>query len=208
MFGIENYFFFIISGLILNITPGTDTLYILGRTISQGRAAGLVSILGSVTGQVIHTLFSAFGLSLILMKSIIIFSVIKWVGAGYLIFLGIRILVNKNPDGMSVERLEKVVLKKIYIQGLLTNLLNPKVALFFLAFLPQFIIVNNNYGTLPFLFLGLTFITTGTIWCVILVMFSERLTRKIRKSGISKYLNKMTGIIFIALGLKMLKISK
>ena len=113
MLGIENYFLFIISGLILNVTPGTDTLYILGRTISQGRAAGIMSVLGSVNGQVIHTLFSAFGLSLILMKSVIAFSIIKWVEAGYLIFLGIRILINKNPDGMSVGRLDKVGLRKL-----------------------------------------------------------------------------------------------
>jgi RhtB (resistance to homoserine/threonine) family protein len=207
MLGIDHYLFFVLSALLLNITPGSDTMYILGRTISQGRSAGMMSVFGIVTGTFAHTLFAAFGLSVVLMQSALAFIVIKWAGAGYLIYLGIRTLLTRqhanDADSIRVEHL-----KKVYMQGFLTNLLNPKVALFFLAFLPQFISAKGDYGVLPFVLLGLTFIVTGTIWCSLLVIFSDMAARHIRKNHISKYLNKISGIIFVALGLKLLQSSK
>jgi RhtB (resistance to homoserine/threonine) family protein len=208
MLGIEHYSIFILSGLILNITPGSDTLYILGRTLSQGRIAGVVSVLGIVSGAFVHTILAAIGLSIIIMESAIAFNMVKWLGAGYLIYLGTKTLLSKKPENVNIERQEKKLVKKIYLQGFLTNLLNPKVAIFYLAFLPQFIAADNAYGTLPFIILGLTFITTGTIWCMILVIISERMTRILKKSKISRYLNKVTGLIFIFLGLKLLRESR
>jgi threonine/homoserine/homoserine lactone efflux protein len=204
MLGIDNYHVFVLSAILLNITPGSDTMYILGRTISQGKSAGLMSVFGIVTGTFAHTLFAAFGLSVVLMQSALAFEVIKWAGAGYLIYLGIRSLLTKEYANGAGNIRDKH-LKKVYMQGFLTNLLNPKVALFFLAFLPQFVIVKGDYGVLPFVLLGLTFIVTGTIWCSLLVLFSDLAASHIRKGHISKYLNKLSGIIFVALGLKLLQ---
>jgi RhtB (resistance to homoserine/threonine) family protein len=207
MLGIDHYLLFVLSALLLNITPGSDTMYILGRTLSQGRSAGMMSVFGIVTGTFAHTLFAAFGLSLVLMESALAFNVIKWAGAGYLIYLGLRTLLTRQSED-DAQSMRDEHLKKVYIQGFLTNLLNPKVALFFLAFLPQFVSAKSDYGVLPFVLLGLTFIVTGTVWCSLLVIFSDMAARHIRKGHISKYLNKISGIIFVALGLKLLQTSK
>ncbi|MUT65183.1 LysE family translocator [Paenibacillus sp. NEAU-GSW1] len=208
MFGIEHYSIFILSGIMLNITPGSDTLYILGRTISQGRRAGLVSVMGIVTGALLHTLMAALGLSILLVQSAIAFTIVKWLGAAYLIYLGIRAIMSKESGGMTVERKDAMLLRNIYWQGMLTNVLNPKVALFYLAFLPQFIAPDHHYGAIPFLILGLTFIINGTVWCVILVLASEMMAKTVRKSRLSGYLNKIMGGIFILLGLKLLRESR
>jgi threonine/homoserine/homoserine lactone efflux protein len=204
MLGIQHYSVFILSGLILNVTPGNDTIYILGRTLSQGRIAGVVSVLGIVSGALVHTLLAAVGLSIILMKSAIAFNMLKWFGAGYLIYLGTMSLLSRQSGSVTIESHEKTMIKKIYLQGFLTNVLNPKVAIFFLAFLPQFIAQDNTDGTLPFIILGLTFITTGTIWCMILVITSDTMSRTIKKTKISKHLSKLTGFLYIFLGLKLL----
>ncbi|MFD0674587.1 LysE family translocator [Cohnella sp. GCM10027633] len=205
MIGIEHFAVFVLSCVLLNITPGNDTLYILGRTISQGRRAGVLSVAGIITGAAIHTAFAATGLSLILMKSATVFNVIKWVGAAYLIYLGIRSLLTKSAEETRIEVQDKSMHRRIYMQGLLTNVLNPKVALFYLAFMPQFISPDNAFGSLPFLALGLTFITTGTIWCLLLVAASDFMTRKVRKGGLTVWLNRITGAVFIGLGIKLLR---
>lgn len=207
MIGIEHFSLFLLSGILLNITPGNDTLYILGRTISQGKKAGIMSLLGIIMGAVVHTAFAATGLSLILMKSATVFNVIKWVGAGYLLYLGIRALLSKRSSETVVEAQDKSMLKRIFMQGFLTNLFNPKVALFYLAFLPQFISADNAYGALPFIVLGLTFITTGTIWCLLLVVAADFMTRKLRKRNFASILNRVTGAVFIYLGIKLLRTS-
>ncbi|MBO9600506.1 MAG: LysE family translocator [Cohnella sp.] len=204
MIGIEHYSLFLLSGLLLNITPGNDTLYILGRTISQGKMAGMMSLLGIIMGAFVHTAFAATGLSLILMKSATVFNVIKWVGAGYLLYLGVRALLSKISSEAVVEKQDKTMLKRIFMQGFLTNLFNPKVALFYLAFLPQFISADNAYGALPFIVLGLTFIATGTIWCSLLVVAADFMTRKLRKRNFAGILNRATGAVFIYLGIKLL----
>ena len=206
MYGIENYMGFIIAGLILNLTPGADTMYILTRSISQGRRAGIYSVLGITTGGLIHTTFAAFGLSLVLAKSALAFNIIKYVGVAYLVYLGIKLIIEKNNifDNDS-QRIDKTNLFKIYRQGLLTNLLNPKVALFFLSLLPQFIDPQYTNGPVPFLILGVTFVTTGTIWCLILAYSASFITKTLRENDkIGKIMQKLSGIIFIGLGIKIL----
>ncbi|NEW06282.1 LysE family translocator [Paenibacillus sp. SYP-B3998] len=207
MLGIDHYTVFLISGLLLNITPGSDTLYILGRSLSQGKAAGMMSVFGIITGALVHTVLAAFGLSLILMKSVLAFQLIKWVGAIYLIYMGIK-AIKSNSSGDMTKQMERTANRKIYVQGFLTNLLNPKVALFYLAFLPQFVSVDNTYGALPFLILGLTFIVTGTLWCSLIVLGTELASSKLRSGSLAKYLNKFTGVIFIVLGIKLLRTVK
>lgn len=204
MLGIEHYSLFIFTGILLNLTPGSDTIYILSRTISQGKRAGIISVLGIISGAIMHTLFAALGLTIILMKSSLAFAIIKWFGAGYLIYLGVKAILEKTKK-IKIEEQTHQNFRNIFTQGFLTNLLNPKVALFFLAFLPQFISQNNEFGSLPFIILGMTFIFTGTIWCLILVLLSDILSKSIRKSRIANYLNKITGAVFILLGLNLLR---
>ncbi|GGD25763.1 LysE family translocator [Hyunsoonleella pacifica] len=205
MFGITNFEAFILAGIILNLTPGADTMYILGRSISQGKKAGVLSALGIATGALIHCIFASLGLSVILAKSALAFEILKYAGAVYLIYLGIKMLISKTDENFKLKSNdEKINYRKIYLSGILTNVLNPKVALFFLAFLPQFINPDYSQSFLPFLFLGLTFVTTGTIWCLTLAVFSSKLSNTIRKNYmIKKWLDKTTGGIFIALGIKL-----
>ena len=205
MFGIINYKLFILSGILLNITPGADTLYILGRGISQGRKSAIISALGISAGCLVHTILAAFGLSAILEKSIFAFNIVKWIGALYLIYLGIKSFKTKENVFENVENTQVISSKKIFLEGVVTNVLNPKVALFFLSFLPQFISTNNNYGFIPFLILGFTFIITGTLWGLILSFSSSIMTNAMKKNrNISSRLNKITGIVFITLGIKLL----
>lgn len=206
MFGIENYIAFIIAGILLNLTPGADTIYIITRSIAQGKKAGYYSVFGIVTGGLVHTLFAALGLSVILAKSALAFSIVKYLGVAYLFYLGIKMLIEKSTFSENkITHVKPLELNKIYRQGILTNVLNPKVALFFLAFLPQFINVNYAQGAVPFLILGLTFMTTGTIWCLFLAYASSQISNTLRSNNrISNIMQKISGLIFIALGLKLL----
>lgn len=206
MFGIENYIGFIAAGIVLNLTPGADTMYILTRSISQGRKAGIYSVLGITTGGLIHTVFASLGLSIILAQSATAFAIVKYVGVVYLVYLGIKMIADKkNSFDNNNQDIEKLDLKKIYRQGVLTNVLNPKVALFFLAFLPQFINPDYVTGTLPFMILGVTFMTTGTLWCLFLAYTASLITKTLRKNDkIGMIMQKVSGLIFIGLGIRLL----
>ncbi|MCG8688853.1 MAG: LysE family translocator [Desulfobacterales bacterium] len=205
MFGIENYTGFIIAAIILNLTPGADTFYVLTRCVAQGRKAGLVSVAGIMTGCVVHVLCAAFGLSVILSTSALVFNLVKWAGALYLIYLGIRTLMDKSPAfDDNNGPIANGNLALIYRQGIITNVLNPKVALFFLSFLPQFININQASGPIPFLLLGGTFLLTGTTWLLILAGAAALMTRTLRGNNkIGLILQKLSGIIFIGFGLKL-----
>jgi len=205
MFGIINFEVFLVTAILLNLTPGTDTMYIVSRSISQGRTAGIYSALGISAGIIVHTLLAAFGLSVILMQSAFLFHLIKIVGAIYLAYLGIKMLMAKNTITQDTT-LTIQSNKRVFLQGLITNVTNPKVALFFLAFLPQFIHTNAGVSSpLPFIILGLTFTLTGGIWCLITAYFSSMATNKLRNnSKASLVLNRLTGIVFIAMGIKLL----
>ena len=205
MFGIENYAGFVAAAIILNLTPGADTLYILTRSIAQGSRAGLVSVAGIMSGCVVHVLAAAFGLSLILTTSATAFFLVKWAGAIYLIFLGIRALTTRAPAfETQSSRFSNKDLVTIYRQGMITNILNPKVALFFLSFLPQFINPANTDGPLPFLFLGGTFLVTGPLWCLVLTRTATRMTRMLRENaGIGMWMQKLSGIVFIGFGVSL-----
>src|SRR5688572_7668701 len=139
MFGSEHLGLFVVSGLLLNITPGQDTLYIVGRSLSQGRRAGLLSVLGIASGSVIHTFAAAFGLSAILATSAQAFLIVKLAGAVYLAYLGVRMIIEPARPAEAPAHFNRESPWAIYRAGLLTNVLNPKVALFFMAFLPQFV---------------------------------------------------------------------
>ncbi len=206
MFGIDNYPGFVLAAIVLNLTPGLDTIYILTRSVSQGKAAGLASVAGIMSGCLFHVLFAAFGLSLILSTSARVFAAVKWAGAIYLVFLGIRMIATRpsfleNLKGNGATRGD---IARIYRQGVLTNVLNPKVALFFMSFLPQFIQPAQPYGPLPFLILGASFLVTGTLWCLALTFFAARMTHALRHHpATGHWLHKCSGMIFIGFGLKI-----
>jgi len=204
MYGIINYEVFLLTGILLNLIPGADTMYIVGRSISQGRKAGVYSVFGIITGSLVHTLFVFFGLSIILTKSVVLFNIIKIIGVIYLVYLGIKMVLDKtNVDFQASSN--KLNIRKIYIQGLLTSLTNPKVSLFFIAFLPQFIDTKAS-GPIPFIILGLTFTATGLLWCLFVAYFSSYVTKKLRgNQKVGVILNKVTGMIFIGMGLKLLQ---
>jgi threonine/homoserine/homoserine lactone efflux protein len=206
MLGIHDLGTFVISAILLNITPGQDSLYIIGRSISQGKKAGVLSVLGICTGCLIHIMAAAFGLSAILMASSSVFMAIKIAGATYLVFMGLKMIIQKKRTKGINAGLTRTKTKTftIYKQGFLTNLLNPKVALFFLAFIPQFIHTGAANSPWPFIFLGLVFMTTGTIWCMALALFAARLSRPINgNEKYKKWLGKISGSVFILLGVKL-----
>lgn len=206
MLGTHDLVAFVVAGFMLNLTPGPDTMYIIARTISQGRKAGILSVLGISSGCAMHTLFAAFGLSAILATSATAFLVVQYAGAGYLIFLGIQTLRKKSKPITEATPATKLTSLAVYRQGFVTNLLNPKVALFFLAFLPQFVMPDADLGPVPFLFLGSLFITTGTFWCFVIVLGASYATQAIRSNQrIVAVLDKLTGVVFIALGLNLLR---
>jgi len=203
LFGTEHLALFIVSGLLLNITPGQDTLYIVGRSVSQGRRAGLLSVLGISSGSVVHTLAAAFGLSAILATSAAAFVVVKLAGAGYLMYLGVQMLLDRAPGG-DVAAFASEGSWAIYRAALLTNVLNPKVALFFMAFLPQFVAPDADSRLLAFLFLGAVFIVNGTLWCLVLVWGASAASRRLRqRRSTGLLLKRATGAVFIGLGVRL-----
>jgi threonine/homoserine/homoserine lactone efflux protein len=205
MFGIENYLGFILAGILLNLTPGSDTMYILTRSMAQGKKAGLVSVLGISSGCLVHTFCAAFGLSLILTSSATLFNLVKYAGAAYLVYLGIKMFKDRSQLFETQQGdFGREDLLKIYRQGVMTNVLNPKVALFFLSFLPQFIRTEQANGPLPFLILGATFLTTGTLWCLFLAYAASVMTGALRNNAqIGQILQKFSGMVFVGLGLQL-----
>jgi threonine/homoserine/homoserine lactone efflux protein len=204
MFGIHDFALFVTTGILLNLTPGPDTLYILGRSIAQGRPAGVASALGISVGSIFHTGAAALGLSAVLATSAWAFTVVKLAGAAYLIFLGVRTLLERQNKLTLPAHFKRGSAGAAFRQGILTNILNPKVALFFLAFLPQFIDAAAPSKTIAFLVLGLTFVTTGTIWCLILAWFSSAFSARLRESPtVTALLNRAVGSLFIFLGLRL-----
>jgi len=206
MNGIENYLGFIIAGIIMNLTPGSDTIYIITRSIAQGKKAGVYSVIGIGSGAIVHIVLAGFGLSVILAESIVLFNIIKWIGASYLIYLGVKTFLDKSKLFAEKDTVfEKTDLWKIYRQGFTTNLLNPKVAIFFLSLLPQFIKPEYVNSPIPFLILGLTFLATGTIWCLFLAYSASFMTNTLRKNDrIGEIMKRVSGFVFISLGLQLL----
>jgi RhtB (resistance to homoserine/threonine) family protein len=196
---------FLIAGILLNLTPGNDTIFILTRSISEGRKAGIISALGIATGCIVHTVFAAFGLAFIIAKSILLFNIVKYTGAAYLIYIGYKMLADKSSfDANNRKEQLSVNYLKIYWDGIVTNVLNPKVALFFISFLPQFIDPTAQSTLLPFLVLGTTFIVTGLIWCLILATFASAIFSKLKgNKRISVYINRICGSVLIGLGIKV-----
>jgi len=199
----QNLYLFFIASVMLNLTPGNDMLYVMSRTMSQGIKAGVYSAVGIFIGCFVHITAAIFGLSLIIAESALLFEIIKFAGAGYLIYLGMKSLLSKSDFGNDIEKLPSLNTGKLLRQGIVTSALNPKVAIFFLSFLPQFIDPAGNYG-LQLLGFGLWFDIQGTL-ILIFVVFLLGKTRNILKRNrkIIAIQEKITGIILIILGIKL-----
>ncbi len=194
---------FVGAGLLLNLTPGPDLLYILGRSVSQGRSAGVLSAVGVGAGCVVHVLGAALGLSALLLAVPRAYDVVRLAGAAYLVVLGVKAL-RSRAGALEVKALAPLSPRRIFFQGALTNVLNPKVALFFLAFLPQFADPARGPLAPQLLLLGAIFAVNATIVCSGFALFASGLGAWLRtRYGVSRLLDRMTGGLFIALGLRL-----
>ena len=204
MFGTENLPFFIVSGLLLNITPGADTLYILGRSSTQGFRGGSIAALGIGAGCIVHVISATVGISAVITASATAFTIIKYIGAAYLVYIGITMFQKGKETVKEIQSLPKTKLSRIFWQGFLTNALNPKVALFFLAFLPQFISPGAENKSIALLFLGLLFNLNGTLWNMFVAWASSSIaSRFLRTGATARRLNRVMGILFLYLGIKL-----
>jgi threonine/homoserine/homoserine lactone efflux protein len=197
---LETFAAFAAASLALLVVPGPSVLYIVTRSAHQGRSAGLVSVLGIHSGSVVHVAAAALGVSAILASSVVAFSVVKYTGAAYLVWLGIRALRRPEepvPDGGAPAR----SLRRIYAQGVVVNVLNPKTALFFLAFLPQFVDVSRGSVPAQVLVLGATFIALGFVSDGTYALLAARISRSVRARVRWTRLHRwVPGITYIALG--------
>jgi threonine/homoserine/homoserine lactone efflux protein len=205
MLGIHHYWLFVATAIVLILTPGQDTFFILGRSLSGGRAEGVAAALGITAGSVIHTFLAALGLSALLATSPYAFMAVKFAGAAYLIFIGVKALLSRAtqlPGAGEPSRGDGRW--PAFRQGVISNILNPKVALFFLALMPQFITASSTNKVGAFLALGFTFVTMGLAWCTVLAIGAASLrTAILRRPSMATILNRVAGAMFIALGLKL-----
>jgi threonine/homoserine/homoserine lactone efflux protein len=205
MFGTHDLWLFVISGLLLSVTPGPDTLYIVGRSSSQGWRAGAVAALGIGVGTLVHICAAALGLSALLAASAAAFTAVKFIGAAYLLYVGIALIRAAGGKRSAVTVVPRPAsVRAIFIQGFLTNVLNPKVALFFLAFLPQFVAVESTSKPLAFLLLGAIFDVNGTIWNLAVAWSTAHLSAKLAPgAAFKRWFNRCVGGVFILIGIRL-----
>jgi threonine/homoserine/homoserine lactone efflux protein len=201
MADINNIVLFMLATITLNITPGPDMMYVITRSVAEGRKSGIASALGISAGTIFHMFAVAFGLSALLLAVPTAYDIIRYIGAGYLVYLGIRVIFSKHQFESDDKKSKSI--RSVFLQGMLTNLFNPKVALFFLAFLPQFIDSSQNIP-LQVIFLGVMFNISGTIVNIIVALSASRLGKLLKTRLSDSTLFKwITGSVFIALGIRL-----
>ena len=202
---LNNYLLFIAASIFLCVVPGPDMVHLLSRTIAQGAKSGLMAALGMNLGAYCHLFAAIFGLSAILATSATAFTIVKWFGAFYLIYLGIQALTNKiSPLPISSVISNNATAQSSFWQGFLSDILNPKVAIFFLAFLPQFVSPTAHNHTQQLFILGITVNVIAIIINFLIVYFSSKITNQLRQNNsISAWLSKAMGVTFISLGVKL-----
>ena len=205
MLGTHDLWAFLAASFLLWLTPGPDTMYILARSVTGGRRAGVMSAFGIGSGLLIHTALAAFGLSAVLAASAWAFVAVKTAGAVYLMSLGLQALLEKTVR-LEAPEVRPTASWHVFRQGVVSNALNPKVAVFFLAFLPQFVDPSAGRGPLPFLFLGALFVVGGTLWCLGQALCAASATRTLRRNpALLRWLDRASGCVYIALGLNLLR---
>jgi threonine/homoserine/homoserine lactone efflux protein len=204
MFGIHDLTVFVVSGLLLNILPGPDSLLIMARSATQGWRAGSAAALGIGTGTFVHIIAAALGMSALLATSAAAFTVVKLIGAAYILYLAYELLTSKRKDAPGVPALAALPLWTIFRQGFLTNVLNPKVALFFLAFVPQFIDAHAPGKALAFIILGCIFNVNGMLWCHALALLTATASARLQVNPrVALWLKRATGSLFVWIGVRL-----
>jgi threonine/homoserine/homoserine lactone efflux protein len=207
MLGIHDFWLFLASGLLLNIAPGPDSAYVVARSVQLGWRGGVAATFGISTGCLTHVFAAAIGLSALLMASATAFIVVKWIGAAYLCYVGLTMFFARSREAggeTAVRDNNTLALTRVFWQGALTNALNPKVALFFLAFLPQFVDAEAPHKALAFMALGLMFISSGTVWCLTIAIVAARAAGRVQRSGRAiEFVNRGLGALFIYLGARI-----
>jgi threonine/homoserine/homoserine lactone efflux protein len=206
MLGTHDLLLFVASGVLLNITPGPDMLYVVARSSAQGARAGAAAALGIAAGCVVHIMAAAFGLSAVITASATAFTALKVLGAIYLVYVGLSLIwtTRTSPKAtIASAALAPANLRAIFVQGFLTNALNPKVALFFLALLPQFIDADAPNKALAFLFLGAIFNLNGTLWNLLVAWSAARFGTGLGRTRIATWLNRCIGGILVYIGIRI-----
>lgn len=199
----STYGLFVAAALALTLVPGPAVLYIVARSVEGGRSAGLVSVLGIGVGGLVHVLFAAVGLSAVLASSATAFSVVKWLGVAYLVWLGLQRLFARD-DGTTPVTVEREPLSRVFSQGVIVNVLNPKTALFFLAFLPQFVDPSRGAATAQITLLGATFVVlalcTDGLYAILSGSAADWLKRKNASTRFRRAQRYFSGGVYLALG--------
>lgn len=201
----DDYLIFLGACLMLCITPGPDMILVLSRSIAQGKKAGLMASLGINIGGYVHLTASVLGLSAILATSPLAFNIIKWLGAAYLIYMGIQAFLSKqSPFSIEAAGTKPLKYSKILWQGFWSNVINPKVALFFLALLPQFVDAQGTHRVIQLLVLGVSLSVFGVFFNIALVYGASFVSQGLRRNpNIAPLLSRIMAIVFMALGLRL-----
>ena len=199
---------FMLAGWVLNLTPGPDVLYVVSRTLRSGRRAGFIAVAGIITGCLVHVTLASLGLGMLLATSATLFTAIKWIGAAYLLWVGVRLLRNPGvpatlQDGVDAANHPAGTGWQVFAGGFLTNVLNPKVVLFFLAFLPQFIAPSVQNKTLAFALLGIVFTFNGLPVNALYVLLADRMRTSRWAARGMQWLDRVAGVLFIGFGLRL-----
>lgn len=204
--GIHDLWLFLMAGVLLNITPGPDMALIIARSTQFGTRSGIVAALGVGVGAFVHIAAAAVGISALLVTSALAFTVLKWIGALYLTYLGIQMLrasFKGEARLVTFQPLPACDLRQVFLQGVLTNVLNPKVAVFFLAFLPQFVSPDAPAKVVAFITLGLLFDAVGTAWNIAVACFAGRLAASSIYGRWKRGLERTIGALFVLAGVKL-----
>lgn len=204
--GMQHFSVFLVSALIFAMTPGLDTVLILNRSLTAGRGAGLYSTLGINAGALVHTLLAAFGLSLLIARSAPLFMALRYAGTVYLIYLGASKMLSRNHGGGEALGTKEKAAGPWYcfLTGITTNLLNPKVILFFLAFFPQFVHPDHIDNPLPYLILGSSYAVIGLGWYALVSLFASAFSaRLLRRRGFKAWMERVSGALFVLMGVRV-----
>lgn len=201
---LQNYLLFVSASIILCIVPGPDMIYLLTRTIAQGKKAGVAAALGINIGGYFHLTAAILGISVIIATSSLAFTFLKWCEAAYLIYIGIQAILSTSILNIGQDHDSSTPLKTIFWQGFVSDALNPKVAIFFISLLPQFIQPEAGNSLNQLLILGLTVNIVALPINLIIVWFSHTVSKRLRESNrVSKVLNNAMGVVFISLGIRL-----
>jgi len=204
MIELTNLYLFIATSFVLCLSPGPDNIFVMTQGITKSKTAAFITTLGLCSGIIIHTTAAALGISVIFQTSQVAFDIVKFAGAFYLMYLAYKAFKHRNDPLTFGEKESKKDLKNLYIKGFIMNILNPKVSIFFLAFLPQFVTIQNGNVPLQMITLGSVFMLITVVVFTSMGILASKLGAKIiANPSISKYLNIITAGVFFSLGLKL-----